>query len=257
MHHHLATNLLLRTRPITSTRSLITPLLTQQTSPPVRVLPPLASSISHPLHRATMSTSTTPSPPPKDAARRKASGYPYFLDVQTRWSDNDQYGHINNAVYGHVADAAINAYLIEMCGLQPFKEPTPIAEGSPSPSPPTQQPLALAPSDVLGLMISTSAIFFAPATFPCVLRVGLRVIKLGSSSVLYELGMFEMDHRDVANGQKLHPDTLAGTVTRATHVYVDRVHRRPAKPMPDKIRLGLEKVKVQEFVEGEDRGSKL
>ncbi|PWN27057.1 hypothetical protein BDZ90DRAFT_260730 [Jaminaea rosea] len=192
-----------------------------------------------------------PTPPPAKAeGRRKASGFRYWLDVQTRWIDNDQYGHINNAVYYLAADAAINAYLVSHCALQPYRQPT---------DPPPSDPRA----DVLGLMISTSAIYYAPATFPCVLRVGLRVIKLGQSSVTYELGMFEMP--DPTKGQglpaleggkvqapapgELDGEALAGTLTRATHVYVDRQNRRPVRPMPEAIGKGLQAVRVEEWAE--------
>ena len=45
------------------------------------------------------------------------SVYPWFLPVQTRWLDNDQYGHINNAVYHAMFDSVINIYLIRNLGL--------------------------------------------------------------------------------------------------------------------------------------------
>lgn len=198
--------------------------------------------------------SSTPAPPEKDVERRKASGFRYWLDVQTRWIDQDQYGHINNAVYYLAADAAINSLLVSHCGMTPYRTQT-----DPPPSKPEE--------DVLGLMISTSAIYFAPATFPCVLRVGLRVIKLGQSSVLFELGFFELPEPSLG-GQVLNattssdvktiappapkglsPEALAGTVTRATHVYVDRKNRRPMRPMPEGIMKGLQKVKVEELSE--------
>lgn len=157
----------------------------------------------------------------------------------------------SNAVYYLAADAAINAYLVSHCGLQPYRQPT---------DPPPTDPR----SDVLGLMISTSAIYYAPATFPCLLRVGMRVIKLGSSSVTYELGMWELP--DPTRGQPLpiagvggmiqapsapalDGEALAGTLTRATHVYVDRKNRRPVRPMPEGIGKGLERLRVEEWVE--------
>ncbi|CAO1633913.1 unnamed protein product [Sympodiomycopsis kandeliae] len=178
--------------------------------------------------------STAPPAPPKDEKRRQASGFPYWIDVQTRWSDNDQYGHVNNVVYYNAADAAINAFLIEKCGLEPFQH-----SGSLSLS----NSKELSSKDVLGLMISTSAIYFAPASFPSILRVGLRVIKLGSSSVLFELGIFE---KQLNSTERELP--LAAALTRATHVYVDRVNRRPVKPMPKEISDGLKGLIVNEFL---------
>lgn len=156
----------------------------------------------------------------------------------------------SNAVYYSAADAAINAYLVSHCGLHPYRQPS-----DPPPSDPR--------SDVLGLMISTSAIYYAPATFPCLLRVGLRVIKLGTSSVTYELGMFELPDPTKSKGlpdtsgatiqppapSELPADALAGTLTRATHVYVDRQNRRPVRPMVESIAKGLEAVRVAEWAE--------
>ncbi|CAO1633743.1 unnamed protein product [Parajaminaea phylloscopi] len=210
-------------------------------------------------------------PPVKDEERRKAAGFPYWLDVQTRWSDNDQYGHINNAIYYHCADAAINAYLISHCGLRPYRQPS-------DPPPATEEEARM---DVLGLMISTSATYYAPATFPCVLRVGLRVIKLGSSSVLFELGMFELpepsgpasasassssspsspsSHSSHSSHSlsppqpaPLSPSALACALTRATHVYVGRNDRRPVRPMPEPIAKGLAAVRAPEWADDDDQ----
>ena len=42
----------------------------------------------------------------------RKSVYPWFLPVQTRWMDNDQYGHVNNAVYHSIFDSVINGYLM-------------------------------------------------------------------------------------------------------------------------------------------------
>ncbi|XP_040494850.1 uncharacterized protein LOC103659348 [Ursus maritimus] len=43
---------------------------------------------------------------------RHHEAYGYFLPIQTRWQDNDQYGHVNNAVYYSYFDTIINHYLI-------------------------------------------------------------------------------------------------------------------------------------------------
>lgn len=201
------------------------------------------------LHR-TMATGSSP-PPAKDTARREARGFRYWLDVQTQWSSNDQYGHVNNVVYYTFADAAINSYLIESCGLEPFHHPS--AEGSSATA--TATTSEVTSRDVMGLMISTSATYYAATSFPCVLRVGMRIIKLGSSSVLYELGMFEVDQRKTAD--KLDDGALAATVTRATHVFVDRVHRRPIRPMPRQMSEGLAKLVVEEFADGQEATAKL
>ena len=43
--------------------------------------------------------------------------YRWFIPAQTRWKDNDCYGHMNNAVYHSIYDSIINIFLIRHCGL--------------------------------------------------------------------------------------------------------------------------------------------
>ena len=38
--------------------------------------------------------------------------YKAFHMVSTRWADNDQYGHINNAKFYEFVDSAVNAHLL-------------------------------------------------------------------------------------------------------------------------------------------------
>ncbi|KAJ6544790.1 thioesterase [Mycena vulgaris] len=136
---------------------------------------------------------------------RSRKDYPYLLSYRTRWSDNDQYSHINNAIYYHFFDSIVNTYLIEKCGLNPASSP------------------------LIGLVISSFCEFFAPLSFPQVLDLGLRVNKLGTSSVTYEVGVF-------AEGQ----DTPAA-VGGYTHVFVERAERK-SMPMAAGTREGLTKL---------------
>ncbi|KAJ7104292.1 HotDog domain-containing protein [Mycena belliarum] len=133
---------------------------------------------------------------------RRRKDYPYFLSYRTRWSDNDQYSHINNAIYYHFFDSIVNTYLIEKCGLTPAAAP------------------------LIGLVISSFCEFFSPLSFPQVLDLGLRVTKMGTSSVTYEIGVF-------SEGQ----DTPAA-VGGYTHVFVERIERKSA-PMSPGLREGL------------------
>lgn len=87
----------------------------------------------------------------------------------------------------------------------------------------------------------SSAIYYASTSFPAVLRAGLRVIKLGTSSVTYEIGLFSLP----PGSSGLQGDAKAAVVTQATHVFVDRTTRRPG-PMPTQLREGLEKLVVKE-----------
>ncbi|KAG0175745.1 hypothetical protein DFQ28_003223 [Apophysomyces sp. BC1034] len=111
-----------------------------------------------------------------------------------RWSDQDQYGHINNAIYYHYIDTVVNEYLIEHCGLDPSSKTEPI-----------------------GLVVTSSANFYAPASYPSILEVGLSVTKIGRTSITYRVGIFE------------NKNPAACVVGGFTHVFVDPVHRRPVE----------------------------
>ena len=131
------------------------------------------------------------------------SAYRAFRTIGTRWADNDVYGHVNNVVYYSWFDTAVNAHLIEQGALD-------IHAGS-----------------TIGLVIETQCNYFEPLAFPENVEAGIRVSKLGASSVRYEVGLF-------AQG-------AAQTAARGhfIHVYVDRETRRPA-PLPEKLRTLLE-----------------
>src|SRR5690242_14715691 len=90
--------------------------------------------------------------------------YRHFLAIPTRWMDNDVYRHVNNVVYYSYFDTAVNHYLIE------------------------QDVLDIEHSPVIGLVVETACQYFAPIAFPDIVNVGLRVGKLGTSSVRYEIG---------------------------------------------------------------------
>jgi acyl-CoA thioester hydrolase len=122
--------------------------------------------------------------------------------VATRWADNDQYGHVNNVVYYAYFDSVVNAYLIERGLLDP--------QGG----------------ETIGLVVETGCRYYAPASFPEALEAGLRVAKLGNSSVRYELALFRAgEDQAIAEGFFVH-------------VYVDRASRRPAA-LPDALRAAL------------------
>src|SRR5882672_3732567 len=92
--------------------------------------------------------------------------YPFFTRITTRWMDNDVYGHINNAVYYSFFDTTVNSYLIERGALDINAGP------------------------VIGLVVETQCNFFVPLRYPQFVEAGLRVGRLGSSSVRYELALF-------------------------------------------------------------------
>lgn len=119
------------------------------------------------------------------------SDYLHFQPITTRWHDNDLYGHVNNVVYYSYFDSAVNTYLIEVGGLD-------IHNGS-----------------VVGFVVSSSCDYFASISFPEAIEVGLRVAKLGNSSVQYELVIFKQG------------EAQACAAGRFVHVFVDRQNNRP------------------------------
>ncbi|KAI0303211.1 thioesterase [Russula brevipes] len=124
-------------------------------------------------------------PAPRSALKaRTRTDYKYFLSYRTRWSDNDQYSHVNNAVYYHLFDSVINAYLIAHCGLSPRT------------------------SDAIGLVVSSYCHFFSPLSFP-------------DSSVTYEVGVFrEGSAEPAAVGGYTH--VFVDAVSRKTSRMRDR-----------------------------------
>jgi acyl-CoA thioester hydrolase len=131
------------------------------------------------------------------------SAYKVFRPITTRWMDNDVYGHVNNVVYYSWFDTAVNAWLIEQGVLD-------IHGGS-----------------TIGLVIETQCNYFAPLAFPQTIEAGIRVARLGGSSVRYEVGLF-------AQGEP-----LCAARGHFVHVYVDRETRRPV-PLPAPLRTTLE-----------------
>ena len=142
-----------------------------------------------------------------DPTRLVRADFPHFLAIPTRWADNDIYGHVNNVVYYAYFDTVINQYLISRGGLD-------IARG-----------------EVIGITPETHCNFLAELTFPEVIEAGLRVRRLGKSSVTYEVGLFKAG-RDA-------PAAFGHFV----HVFVERATMRPTA-MPAAIRGCLEALVV-------------
>ncbi len=131
------------------------------------------------------------------------SAYRVFRTIGTRWMDNDVYGHVNNVVYYSWFDTAVNGYLIEQGALD-------IHHG-----------------ETIGLVIETQCNYFSPLAFPQMVEAGIRVAKLGRSSVRYEVGLF-------AQGEP-----LTAAKGHFVHVYVDKNTRRPS-PLPTQLKTTLE-----------------
>ena len=133
--------------------------------------------------------------------------YKHFRLIPTRWMDNDFYGHVNNVVYYAYFDTLLNRYLVDEGGLD-FTHDT-----------------------VIGVAVETMCRFHRSFAYPETIDAGLRIAKLGGSSVRYEIGLF-------GEGE---PDARAEGYF--VHVFVDRATQRPV-PIPAKIRTALERILV-------------
>ena len=123
------------------------------------------------------------------------SAFAHFHRIETRWKDNDVFGHVNNVVYYSYFDTAVNAFLIEHGVLD------------------------LQQSKIVGLVAETQCRYYSSLAFPDTVYVGLRLAHLGTSSIRYEVGVFRND------------DQTASAQGYFVHVYVDRESNRPV-PMP-------------------------
>ena len=139
----------------------------------------------------------------------KRSDFAHFLTLPTRWMDNDVYGHVNNALYYGFFDTAINQYMIAEGGLD-------IHEGA-----------------VIAFTVESQCQYLQPIAFPDVIEVGLRVGRLGNSSVRYELAIFKQS------------EAFAAAVGYFVHVFVARETQRPV-PIPVQIRSALERLRLSD-----------
>lgn len=141
------------------------------------------------------------------AEANRRSDYKHFHAITTRWMDNDAYGHVNNVVYYSWFDTVVNQFLIANSVLNIERSP------------------------VIGLVIETQCNYFASVAFPDGVTAGLRVAKLGNSSVRYEVGIFRND------------EETASAQGHFIHVYVDRETRKPTA-IPEKMRMLLQSIGV-------------
>ena len=136
---------------------------------------------------------------------KKRSDFKHFHAITTRWMDNDAYGHVNNVVYYSWFDTVVNQFLV-VNGV-----------------------LDIENSKVIGLVIETQCNYFASVAFPERVTAGLRVTKLGNSSVRYEVGIFREEEESAA------------AQGHFVHVYVDRESRRPSA-IPEPMRALLQTI---------------
>lgn len=132
----------------------------------------------------------------RDAGRDQ---FRHFLTIPTRWMDNDIYGHVNNVVYYSYFDTAVNQFLIEAGVLDIHR------------------------GEVVGFVVDSGCAYFAPIAFPDAVHAGIRVAKLGNSSVRYEIALYRNN------------DPLPAAAGHFVHVYVERASNRSV-PIPDALR---------------------
>jgi acyl-CoA thioester hydrolase len=135
-------------------------------------------------------------------ARLKRDDFRLFQPIQTRWMDNDVYGHVNNVVFYAWFDTAVNGWLIDAGALDFSRD------------------------NVVGLVVETACTYFESVAYPEALECGLALEQLGRTSVTYRTGIFR------------HGRTEAAAQGRFTHVYVDRTTQRPV-PIPDRARAAM------------------
>jgi len=128
--------------------------------------------------------------------------YGFFLDFETRWIDNDLYGHVNNVVYYSYFDTLIAEFLIHEGGFDPHEDA------------------------VVGMAVETGCRFYASLRYPDRIVAGLRVGHLGRSSVRWEIGIF-----NAAGG-------TAAADGHFVHVFVERAGQRPV-PIPERLRAAM------------------
>lgn len=144
-----------------------------------------------------MSGDRAEEPPPGREA------FPVLRTLQTRWADNDVYGHVNNVVYYALFDTAVNGWLMEASGVDIRALPA------------------------IGLVVETSCRFLRPLSFPEPVEVGIALERQGRTSVVYRLAIFGAD-------EPAQPRALG----RFVHVYVDSQTRRPVE-LPQEILRAL------------------
>ena len=128
--------------------------------------------------------------------------YQFFFPIQTRWADNDLYGHVNNVIYYSYFDTAANALLIQKAAFDIHHSP------------------------IIGLVVNSSCHFLQELTYPEIIEVGVAIEKIGNSSLTYNLAIFKQGQdQAAAQGQFVH-------------VFVDRQSKK-STPIPQQMRDAL------------------
>ena len=143
-----------------------------------------------------------------DMSRKKPPNlidFAHFWQTGTRWDDNDIYGHLNNTVHYKLFDSAVNSFLLDH-NLLDFRN-----------------------GESVYLVVETACSYFAELAYPDKLAVGLRITRLGTSSVTYETGLFR------------EGETQAAAAGHFVHVLVDKASRKPV-PIDEVGRAAFQRI---------------
>ena len=141
--------------------------------------------------------------------RPSRAEYRWFLDIPTRWMDNDVYRHVNNVTYYSWFDTAVARFLLGSGAIN------------------------LTDSPVVGMVVETLCRYHAPVAFPETVTAGLRVERIGNTSIRFGIGIFrEGEDAACAEGHFVH-------------VYVDRATQARPTPLPDGLRRAAEDILVE------------
>ncbi len=137
---------------------------------------------------------------------KKIIDYKYYEEIDTRFSDNDVFGHLNNIIYYSLFDSVINRFLIKNCGYDPIN------------------------SQVIAVSPETRCTFKRSFTYPEKIKAGLSTFKIGNSSIIYDIALFGKE------------DAIARAEGYFVHVFVKRNERNEKVKIPEVIRKELEKI---------------
>jgi acyl-CoA thioester hydrolase len=166
---------------------------------------------------------TVASQPPQPPKRPTRDDYVVWRQATTRWADDDVYGHMNNARYFELIDTAVNAHLAEATGVDIRALPA------------------------VGVVAEVSCRYFREVGYPDPIDLGLAVERLGTSSIVYRIGIFQGEGDEAAaEGRFVHVYVEAKPRgSEATdRKKVDRQRGRPTTPIPDVIRAAVEPLVV-------------
>lgn len=115
--------------------------------------------------------------------------------------------HMNNPVYGVLIDSIINSYLQQFCGYN------------------------IMHSEYIGIVASTYCDYFGSASYPGMLDIGMRVVKIGKSSIMYEVAIFQEGAEEVKAIGGFTQIWVERATNKVTDEGVPKWVRQPLQPL--------------------------